>query len=143
MPDPMYRQIAEDLRQKIESGELGHGDQLPTELELRERYEASRNTVRDAVKWLTTRGLVETRPGQGTFVVDRDKITVRAPDADETAFFRLPDDGRVAVFEILRTGFDEQGTPIRLTVSVYPADRNQFAVHIGRVPDLAPIPTFG
>ena len=71
MPDPMYRQIAEDLRQKIESGELGHGDQLPTELELREQYDASRNTVRDAVKWLITRGLVETRPGQGTFVVEK------------------------------------------------------------------------
>src|SRR5208282_1179212 len=70
MPDPMYRQIAEDLRQKIESGQLPHGAQLPTELELREQYEASRNTVRDAVKWLTTRGLVETRPGQGTFVVE-------------------------------------------------------------------------
>ena len=71
MPDPMYRQIADDLRQKIESGELGHGDQLPTELELREQYDASRNTVRDAVKWLITRGLIETRPGQGTFVVGK------------------------------------------------------------------------
>jgi GntR family transcriptional regulator len=70
-PRPMYRQIADDLRQKIESGELGHGDQLPTELELREGYEASRNTVRDAVKWLIGRSLVETRPGQGTFVVQK------------------------------------------------------------------------
>ena len=49
MPEPMYRQIADDLRQKIESGELGSGRQLPTELELRDQYEASRNTVRDAV----------------------------------------------------------------------------------------------
>ena len=69
MPEPMYRQIAEDLRQRIESGELPQGSQLPTELELRDRYEASRNTVRDAVKWLMNLGLVETRPGQGTFVV--------------------------------------------------------------------------
>src|ERR1700735_2014379 len=68
----MYRQIAEDLRQKIESGHLGHGKQLPTALELREQYNhASPNTVRDAVKWLITRGLVETRPGQGTFVVEK------------------------------------------------------------------------
>ena len=48
MPDPMYRQIADDLRGQIESGELEPGQQLRTELELRERYEASRNTVRDA-----------------------------------------------------------------------------------------------
>jgi DNA-binding GntR family transcriptional regulator len=57
MAEPRYREIAEDLRQQIESGELGHGDQLPTELELRERYDSSRNTVRDAVKWLTSRSL--------------------------------------------------------------------------------------
>ena len=70
MVDPMYRQIAEDLRRQIEDGELLPGAQLRTELELRERYNASRNTVRDAIKLLITRGLAETRPGQGTFVVE-------------------------------------------------------------------------
>ena len=87
MADPMYRQIAEDLRQQIESGELAPGAQLPTELELREQYDASRNTVRDAIKWLITRGLVETRPGQGTFVVE--KISALRHDAD-----RRSGDGR-------------------------------------------------
>ena len=72
MADPMYRKIADDLRKRIESGEIAPGSQLPTELELRERYQnASRNTVRDAIKWLTSRGLVRTQPGRGTFVVDR------------------------------------------------------------------------
>src|SRR6266851_4122292 len=71
MADPMYRRIAEDLRTKIESGELARGSQLATEIELREQYDASRNTVRDAIKWLTTLGLVETRPGQGTFVIEK------------------------------------------------------------------------
>src|ERR1700694_3603497 len=71
MADPMYRQIADDLRLQIEEGSLPPGHQLRTELELREKYNASRNTVRDAVKWLITRGLVETRPGQGTFVVEK------------------------------------------------------------------------
>ena len=71
MVDPMYRRIADDLRRQIESGELPRGAQLPTELELRDSYEASRNTIRDAIKWLITRGLVETRPGQGTFVIER------------------------------------------------------------------------
>src|SRR5580704_2238206 len=71
MADPMYRQIADDLRRQIEAGELPPGAQLQTELELRERYNASRNTIRDAIRWLITRGLVETRPGQGTFVIER------------------------------------------------------------------------
>jgi GntR family transcriptional regulator len=257
--DPMYRQIAEDLRRQIEAGELPPGAQLRTELELREKYNASRNTVRDAIKLLTTRGLVETRPGQGTFVVQkivpflntltgdpgagsdgdiylnevratlragdvspprveiqqvgsslaeelqadegstvvsrhqerridgtpwslqtsfyplslvqrgatrlidakdiqqgsveylresvgikqvgyRDTVKVRPPDATEAHFFGLADDGRVSVIETRRTAFDEAGAPFRLTVSVYPADRNQFAVNVGQVPDAIATP---
>src|SRR5215469_2766252 len=68
MAQPMYQQIAEDLRKQIDSGALERGGQLPTELELRERYQASRNTIRDAIKRLISLGLVETKPGQGTFV---------------------------------------------------------------------------
>jgi GntR family transcriptional regulator len=256
MANPMYRQIAEDLRAQIESGGLKPGQQLRTELELRERYNASRNTVRDAIKWLITLGLVETKPGQGTFVVKkivpfvttltadpktgpggdeaatygaevvaqfrtpdysepqveiqktsgavaaqlrvaegsqvisrhvrryidgtpwslqtsfypmgfalkgadklllagdievgavryladtlglqqvgyRDWITVRAPDANEAIFFSLPQDGRVGVFENFRTGFDQTGTPMRVTVTIFPTDRNQFIVNVGEVP---------
>ena len=52
---------------------------------------------------------------------------------NEAAFFKLPDDGRIAVFEILRTGFDDTASPLRLTISVYPADRNQFVMN-GQVP---------
>jgi GntR family transcriptional regulator len=257
--EPMYRKIADDLRTRIESGEFtregrppSEMGRLPSEIELMEKYDASRNTVRDAIKLLTTRGLVETRPGQGTFVVEkinpfvmtltgdaetgetpvylaevvaggrtpgdskprvevqgaspivadalridqgaqvvsrhyqrfidgtpwslqtsfypmslveqgairllqatdiaegvvtylaqergvkqvgyRDSIAVRAPDENETAFFRLPGDGRVPVFEIFRVGFDENGGRIRLTITVLPSDRNRFLVRVGNVP---------
>ena len=39
------------------------------------------------------------------------------------------------VFEIFRTGFDQTGTPLRVTVTVWPADRNQFIVNVGEVPE--------
>src|SRR5438105_6828556 len=93
---PLYRQIAQDLMRKIEAGAyeatrppegvppadsgepapvkstvLRPNEQLPNEDELRKEYRASRNTVRDAIKWLSTRGLVVTRPGLGTFVKER------------------------------------------------------------------------
>jgi GntR family transcriptional regulator len=68
MAGPMYRQIASDLRRKIESGELSQRTQLPTEDQLMASYHASRNTVRNALKELTTRGLVYTLHGKGTFV---------------------------------------------------------------------------
>jgi GntR family transcriptional regulator len=68
--EPRYRDIAEDLRRKIACGDVTRGGRIPTEIELMDTYNASRNTVRDAVKLLIARHLVETRPGQGTFVVE-------------------------------------------------------------------------
>jgi GntR family transcriptional regulator len=256
MATPMYRQIAEDLRQRIESGEVAPGSRLPSEPELQEQYAASRNTVRDAVKWLINLGLVESRPGQGIFVglkVDpfvttlssdpatglgggegasylseastnrrkpssspvrveiqaasdaiasqllipagsqvisrhqrrfidetawslqtsfypmdladrgaerllnprdiaegtvryvaavlgieqagyRDWVAVRVPDETEADFFGLPANGQVAVIEIARTAFDQSGKPFRLTVTVFPSDRNKFVINVGDVP---------
>jgi GntR family transcriptional regulator len=66
----------------------------------------------------------------------QDWIRVRAPDANEARFFNLPQDGRVGVFEIFRTAFDQTGRTMRLTVTVFPTDRNQFIVNVGNVPDL-------
>jgi GntR family transcriptional regulator len=79
----MYQQIADDLRRQIESGTLKPGQQLPTEIHLRDQYNASRNTVRDAIKRLLGLGLVETRPGAGTFVTRKIDpfITVLTQDA--------------------------------------------------------------
>jgi GntR family transcriptional regulator len=68
---PVYRRIAQELRQQIKSGHFSPGQQLPSESQLTKRYAASRNTVRDAIKWLTANRLVESRPGQGTFVRSR------------------------------------------------------------------------
>jgi GntR family transcriptional regulator len=65
----------------------------------------------------------------------RDRITVRRPDESETKFFRLPDDGHIAVFELIRTSFDKSGTPLRVTVTTYPTDRNQFVIVAGEVPE--------
>jgi DNA-binding GntR family transcriptional regulator len=65
---PMYRQIADDLRTKVSSGELAPNTRLPTEGELSDQYEAYRNTLREAIRRLTDEGLLESRLGQGTFV---------------------------------------------------------------------------
>lgn len=62
----------------------------------------------------------------------RDWITARVPDTNEQSFFEIAHDA--TVFEIFRTGFDQTGTPLRVTVTVWPADRNQFIVNIGDVP---------
>jgi GntR family transcriptional regulator len=251
----MYQQIAEELRRQIEAEELRPGQQLPTELALQDQYNASRNTVRDAIKRLTSLGLVESRPGSGTFVTSkidpfitvitqdprtgygggegatflsevnaahrvaehgpvrvemrpapeavalrlriatgeqvvlrhqqrfidktpyslqtsffpfefgtrapkllmaedmtegfvkyleemlgikqasyRDWITARAADENEQKFFSIPHDS--TVFEIFRSAFDQQGKVMRVTVTVFPVDRNQFIVNVGNPPEV-------
>jgi GntR family transcriptional regulator len=62
----------------------------------------------------------------------RDWITARTPDSTEQSFFRIAHDA--TIFEIFRTGFGEDGTPMRVTVVVFPTDRNQFIVNVGHVP---------
>jgi len=63
-----YQQIADRLRDQIEAGVYGPGERLPSEPDLVEEYQASRNTVRLAIALLTNQGLVVTRQGLGTFV---------------------------------------------------------------------------
>jgi GntR family transcriptional regulator len=254
MAGPLYRQITDQLRRQIESGELQAGMQVPTEDQLMETYHASRNTVRSALKELTARGLTQTLHGKGTFVSEpvhpivitltsdpktgrgggegrvytaevaasgrypvmetpevslvkagsavaralgiaegnwvivrhqngfvdglpwsrqtsyyprslearaprltdasdfddgvvaylaefgieqggyQDAIDWRAPDEIETAYFDLPADGHIQVVEIRRLAFDQNKDRVRLTVTVYRADRNRFIINVGEVP---------
>jgi GntR family transcriptional regulator len=64
----------------------------------------------------------------------RDQFLVRPPDANERMFFNLSDRVQVAMLEVRRTGYDRGGNPIRVTVTVYPGDRNQFEMEAGEVP---------
>jgi GntR family transcriptional regulator len=114
---PMYRRIAQELRQQIKSGHPGPGEQLPTELELGERYEASRNTVRDAIKWLTANGLVETKPGQGTFVRPRITPFVTTLSMDpETGLGG--GEGNAAFAEVRERGREPSASLPRVTVQL-------------------------
>src|ERR1700684_3850123 len=90
-----YARIAEDLRKKIASREIKPGEALPSELELRDHYQASRNTILDAIRKLKDEGLVETRPGQGWFAQVRIVPFVNSIDwADGTAIEQALQRGR-------------------------------------------------
>jgi DNA-binding GntR family transcriptional regulator len=80
-----YARIAEDLRRRISSRDIKPGEQLPSELELRHHYKASRNTVLDAIRLLKDEHLVETRPGQGWFARVRIVPFVNALDWGDSA----------------------------------------------------------
>jgi GntR family transcriptional regulator len=91
-----YARIAADLRGRIKSRDIMPGAQLPSELELRDKYQASRNTVLDAIKMLKDEGLVQTRPGQGWFATVRIVPFVNSIDwADDAAIAQAKARGRV------------------------------------------------
>jgi GntR family transcriptional regulator len=69
-PTPLYYQLAEQIREQIQTGELEPGAQLPSERELSERFEISRMTVRQAVGYLVQQGMLVAQKGIGTFVAD-------------------------------------------------------------------------
>ena len=65
---PPYRRLAADLRQRIEAGEFGPGDQLPSIPVLARDLSISRQTAQRAVDVLRDEGLTTTVPGRGTYV---------------------------------------------------------------------------
>jgi DNA-binding FadR family transcriptional regulator len=79
-----YELIAERLAADIRAGRPGPGERLPSERELARRLEVGRASVREAIAALALRGVLETRPGSGSFVAPGalDRI---APGAELTA----------------------------------------------------------
>ena len=72
---PVYRQIADQLREAIREGRYGEGDALPSESALAETYGVTRMTARQAIDVLKNEGLVRSEHGRGVFV--RRRPTVR------------------------------------------------------------------
>ena len=73
----LYEQIVQQVEESIHKGALKPGDQLPPERELAEQFGVSRTAVREAVKTLREKGLVEAYPGRGTFITDGSSNTIR------------------------------------------------------------------
>jgi GntR family transcriptional regulator, transcriptional repressor for pyruvate dehydrogenase complex len=66
----LYEQIVQQIEDSVLNGSLKPGDQLPAERELAQRLGVSRTAVREAVKALREKGLVEAYSGRGTFITD-------------------------------------------------------------------------
>ena len=66
----IYEEVVSQIHELIREGKLKSGDQLPSERELAETFKVSRTSVREAIRTLETKGLVVSRTGMGTFVVD-------------------------------------------------------------------------
>lgn len=83
---PLYLQMAQDLEQAIRQRRYVVGAQLPYEAQLQKDYGVSKFTVREALKRLEAKGLVEKRHGIGTIVIARSEsrpINYSVSDIDE------------------------------------------------------------
>lgn len=65
-----YRQIAEDIAERIQTGEYPPGSALPSYRALAEMYSVSVSTAQQALRLLRDRGLTRSELGRGVFVVD-------------------------------------------------------------------------
>ena len=92
-PQRLYRQIAEQLRTGMLSGEFAVGSRLPAERDLAKQLSVSRSSVREALIALEVEGWVEVRTGSGIYVLDRsnintiNKIAVQAINTPATGIF--------------------------------------------------------
>lgn len=72
----LYEKIVDQIGNLIETGRLEPGDQLPSERELAEIFKVSRHSVREAIRSLEQQGILASRRGSGTFVVQRQAQTL-------------------------------------------------------------------
>ncbi|MBS3788431.1 MAG: FadR/GntR family transcriptional regulator [Candidatus Bipolaricaulota bacterium] len=66
----LTQQIIEEISSDIREGELGPGEKLPSEKELRERFDVGRSSIREALHALVALGVLESHAGKGYYVSD-------------------------------------------------------------------------
>jgi len=94
-PDPMYRQVTDQIKDAIGAGDLKPNDRLPSVRELSEALKVSAITVKRAYFDLETEGFILTRAGLGSFVAEVSRESIRS---------RKLEDVRAEITRIVRTG---------------------------------------
>ncbi len=76
-PDPMYKQVTDQVKDAIGAGDLQANQKLPSIREMAQALNISVITIKRAYLDLETEGLILTRAGLGSFVADIDHETLR------------------------------------------------------------------
>jgi len=122
------------LERQIRTGRLGQGDKLPTQQQLADHFQVSLAPVKQALRELEERGVVSTRQGRGTYVMDITPLSEEIIEANRIPCFtremkeseREPDSIVLAIEEIDAEEQPQAAAELKLQ----PADR---LVHIERV----------
>jgi GntR family transcriptional regulator len=120
---PVYVQLAELLRERIEAGDLPPGSTLPSESRLGQEYGIGRDAVRNAIALLRSEGMVSTMKGQPTRVRERPEREQIELPAGGTAISRMPSSAERRELDL------DEGVPVLeirspgAPVQVLPGDR--------------------
>ncbi len=144
--EPLYQQLEQTLKAKIEHNQWHKGDKLPTELELSRQYDVSRITIRKALDSLVKSGYIVRRSGKGTFVTNEKiqrpisgassfteichamglaagaktiKSVFEPPDEMDKTFLGLNDDNRIICIERIRSA---DQVPVSVEISHFKED---------------------
>jgi GntR family transcriptional regulator len=100
-PVPVWAQVVQDIRRRIDAGVLVSGQRLPSETELAAEFSVSRITIRQALGHLSADGYVDRRQGTGTFVSARTTPVQHDLSLNVPWRIRLRDEGHKAISEPL------------------------------------------
>lgn len=118
---PLYHQVANFLREKIQNGYLKPGEQIPSEWDLVKELQISRMTVRQAIAELVSEGLLYRRSGKGTFVASRkisSQLTTMIGFSEKMARQGLKVTSRV-----LNMGLVKAGTTVAHNLNLSPGEQ--------------------
>lgn len=125
---PIYMQIAEELKQRIENGGFESGAAIPSERNLTEQYGVSRMTVRQAITDLVNAGLLYRERGRGTFVAAR---KVEQPLTGLTSFTEdMKSRGMVPGSKIIRFEIQQPAAGIQTALQLDAGDEVFFVERI-------------
>ncbi|ARF83220.1 GntR family transcriptional regulator [Kitasatospora aureofaciens] len=121
--------IAQDLREKIDSGELGPGDRLPLTRELTEQYGVTGETVRQAIIKLKAAGVVRSKQGSGVYVREWKPLVYRPqsefrrkPPAVDIFTNLLQTEGRDGMQSIIEVDVELPDEAVRQRLQLAPGE---------------------
>jgi len=114
---PPYRQLVDQVRQAVNLGLLRTGDRLPSVRDVVGQITINPNTVHRAYRDLEHDGIVDGRPGLGTFVVATPAVSVSLEDRTS-----LLEDLRNWVGRAHRAGYDSDGISALIAIALLPEE---------------------
>ncbi len=124
------------LRERILNGALEPGSRLPGELSIAAEYGVSRVTVRRALDTLANDGLIDRRPGSGTFVCERNSVQPIVADLSNV-LSHLVEMGRRTSVRLLSFAYVNPPESVAGSLGLQPGERTQRSLRV-RLVDGAP-----